>query len=152
MEESWSSAWLMTLAAWLGILTELFYVGHGIALCTILGMLTSEAVCSDILVRLASFILVHHLIALIICGVGRSRQWRQKPHEHDQPLDDLHKCVIVTKVVVFVGCMIGVSSASACILTPLGICILAYLGAVLSSLVLLFLMAVMLRVCNCRSS
>jgi hypothetical protein len=178
-KHTWVEAWINTLVAWLGVLTELFYAGHLIAIFVILAITSAPPSshqqpqnippCYNILVRVAAFLVVHHVIALIRCGV----RLRRRAHHRDVIIaaatagaddnvsdnaidgcmdesksDDLHKCFVVIRVCTFIMCGAGVLGASTCVSTPLGLCILAHLAAMVASLFLLLGLCLLQRFCT----
>jgi len=56
------NTWLMHFARWLGILTDLFYLAHFLAICVVLSISSTDA-CTD---QTIAILLFHHLVAIIL--------------------------------------------------------------------------------------
>lgn len=170
VEMTWVEAWIQAIAGWLGLLTELFYAAHFIALCVILAITSSPPPppphettanrCYTVLVRVAAFVMVHHIIALVRCAVRykkspaqqhqeqnqQQRETRASSHHYD---DDVQKCFVTIRVVTFIlcGAAIWVAISQGCIATPLALCVLAHLLAMLASLFIFTILALLQQFC-----
>jgi len=127
------------VAAWIGFFTEVFYFGHGVALCIVLANIPNGVPddCINILVKVSSIILFHHIVSLIICIVHWKNSTNSPNSTNHFQTPYMWGCFTVLKILVFSCCVTAIPATTACMLTSqLGLCVLAYMGGILFSIVL----------------
>lgn len=130
--------WLLTFAGWLGVLTDLFYLAHFLAICVILSFSVSDHMCLD---QTIAILLFHHLVSTILFCAHLRPPSKDSDASDDAVDDRAIVCFGAVKVFIVLLCIVISFRCDGTSYSLLS-CIYVYLVGVCSSAFLFFLLSV----------